>query len=548
MADSRKINATNHSHPVHLDYTNQPNQHQHEQYDQSDRGNVDYNLTQNNYQAYASHTMDEEYESQYNTPTTSAPPGPLRYEIGRYVPSDGYFDCDMYVLVKDAGLNKTNCFGCARPSSICKPGFPNCPPDIRCIFCEERFDTHPGSSPFCHKMWAFTNFLQKYAGWDMSRGLPEGIPVKPNAKEAKYLIEQGFMKSTQYYDHNMVRKEFYQWLDPVRDPRIPVHNFYGLTKNQKTKLLNEQNKEVDARGYRFRAHQKQKAAHGPVTLAKGKKRAYSDETHDNAMPPPTAPTKRQRQDDNTSHYGYHTPARRDYVDSPPLPTTMQENTANRFGQCGMRDVQDDVWAQRDSLPLPTTQQAILVNASDIKDNKRAQRDALPLPTTQQAMLMNAIDIKDNKQAQRDALPLPTTQQAMFTNTRTEQDYKQAQRDALPLPTTQQAMLTNTRIERDNKRALRDALPLPTTQQEPRSAPLNPIPNEPQSHAYSMTQEQCAQTSNNDSPDLQWSGMMIRGASNRVFSNDQPRGSRGRGRGRGRVNSRGHWNNGRGRGS
>jgi hypothetical protein len=116
------------------------------QYDEADYGAQGFNSTQ--HQAYVSETADEEYDPNqqcdYAAPTPdNAPPTPLRFPLQRYIPANNYFDCDMYYLVRNAGVDKENCFGCAQPTTVCKLKFPHCQGKALCIFCQERFDTHP---------------------------------------------------------------------------------------------------------------------------------------------------------------------------------------------------------------------------------------------------------------------------------------------------------------------------------------------------------------------------------------------------------------------
>jgi hypothetical protein len=116
------------------------------QYDQADHGAQGFNSRQQ--QAYVSETADEEYDPNqqcdYAAPTPdNAPPTPLRFPLQRYIPANNYFDCDMYYLVRNAGIDKENCFGCAQPTTVCKLKFPHCQGKALCIFCQERFDTHP---------------------------------------------------------------------------------------------------------------------------------------------------------------------------------------------------------------------------------------------------------------------------------------------------------------------------------------------------------------------------------------------------------------------
>lgn len=69
--------------------------------------------------------------------------GELRYELAKYVPEDGYFDCDTYYLVQDAGVTKekSNCFQCGRPKTVCQ-GWPKCPDNVLCLFCGELCGNH----------------------------------------------------------------------------------------------------------------------------------------------------------------------------------------------------------------------------------------------------------------------------------------------------------------------------------------------------------------------------------------------------------------------
>lgn len=70
-------------------------------------------------------------------------PGSLRYHVTQFVPPEEYFDCDLFYLFADAGTGpgRSNCFGCGRAKTIC-PGFPNCPPNINCVFCGKPWGQH----------------------------------------------------------------------------------------------------------------------------------------------------------------------------------------------------------------------------------------------------------------------------------------------------------------------------------------------------------------------------------------------------------------------
>ena len=50
--------------------------------------------------------------------------GILRYSIDRYIPEDDYFDCDLYYIVRNAGVSQSfpNCFQCGRSKTICTKG------------------------------------------------------------------------------------------------------------------------------------------------------------------------------------------------------------------------------------------------------------------------------------------------------------------------------------------------------------------------------------------------------------------------------------------
>jgi hypothetical protein len=173
---------------------------------------------------------------------------------------------------------------------------------------------------------------------------PQGQPIKPNPEEAKYLAEQGYMSIHSYYDHTVTKKDFYKWLNPPREPRIPIHDFGAASASQKKKFLSTQRKAINAKGYGNTMHKQRSSPGQPVTLAKGTKRAFDNKPTDDMMPPPSSFTNRRREEYDNSNYGHGTSSRFDQF-AQNAPQTSPFN-------------QDRLRAQRAVLPLPTRQQGL----------------------------------------------------------------------------------------------------------------------------------------------------------------------------------------------